>query len=64
MKLKGSVRTRRHPEGSICEAYKFDESLTFCSNFLKGCETGQVGNVKVWTVKFVLHDSSKAQGKL
>jgi len=44
MKLKGSVRTRSHLEGSICEAYKFDESLTFCSKFLKGYETGQVGN--------------------
>jgi len=44
MKLKGAVRTRSHPEGSICEAAKFDESLTFCSKFLKGCENEQVGN--------------------
>jgi hypothetical protein len=38
MKLKGFVRTRSHPEGSICEAYKFNESLVFCSQFLQGCE--------------------------
>ncbi|WVZ62416.1 hypothetical protein U9M48_012172 [Paspalum notatum var. saurae] len=39
MRLKGYVCTKSHPEGSICEAYKFDESLTFCSQFLRGCET-------------------------
>ena len=39
MRLKGYVHTRSHPEGSICEAYKFDDSITFCSQFLQGCET-------------------------
>ena len=44
MKLKGSVHTRSHVEGSFCEAYKFDESLNFCSKFLKDRETEQVGS--------------------
>ncbi|XP_040376261.1 uncharacterized protein LOC102713149 isoform X3 [Oryza brachyantha] len=39
MRLKGYVRTRSHPEGSIAESYIFDESLTFCSQYLHGCET-------------------------
>lgn len=39
MKLKGFVRTKSHPEGSIAEGYVFDESLTFCSRYLHGCET-------------------------
>ncbi|KAM0861893.1 hypothetical protein ACQ4PT_045591 [Festuca glaucescens] len=38
-KCKGYVRTRSHPEGSIAEGYLFDECLTFCSRYLKGCET-------------------------
>jgi len=38
-KLKGHVRTRSHPEGSIAEGYLFDECLTFCSRYLEGCET-------------------------
>ncbi|KAM0885306.1 hypothetical protein ACQ4PT_030396 [Festuca glaucescens] len=39
MTLKRYVRTRSHPEGSIAECYIFDESLTFCSQYLHGCET-------------------------
>ena len=39
MKLKGFVRTKSHPEGSIVEGYVFDESLTYCSRYLQGCET-------------------------
>ena len=39
MKLKGFVRTKSHPEGSIAEGYVFDESLTYCSRYLQGCET-------------------------
>jgi hypothetical protein len=35
-KLKASVRTRSHVEGSIAEGYLFDESLTFCSRYLDG----------------------------
>lgn len=38
-KLKSMVRTRSHPEGSIAEGYVFDESLTFCSRYLVGCQT-------------------------
>ena len=38
-KMKGSVNCRSHPEGSIAEAYVFDESLTFCSRYLRGCTT-------------------------
>lgn len=39
MRLKGYVRTKSHPEGSMAEGYLFDESLTFCSRYLEGCET-------------------------
>jgi hypothetical protein len=39
MRLKGYVHTKSHPEGSIYASYKFDEILTFCSQFLRGCET-------------------------
>jgi uncharacterized protein (DUF2344 family) len=39
MRCKGYVRTKSHQEGSICEGHKFDESLTFCSQYLNGCET-------------------------
>ena len=38
-KMKGSVNCRSHPEGAIAEAYIFDESLTFCSRYLTGCNT-------------------------
>ena len=38
-KLKGHVRSRSHPEGSIAEGYLFDECLTFCSRYLEGYET-------------------------
>ncbi|CAI0559000.1 unnamed protein product [Linum tenue] len=37
--LKGFVRNRAHPEGSIAEAYLVDECLTFCSMYLDGIET-------------------------
>ena len=33
------VRTRSHPEGSIAEGYVLDESITFCSRYLHGCQT-------------------------
>jgi hypothetical protein len=39
MRCKGYVRTKSHPEGSICEGHKLYESLTFCSQYLNGCET-------------------------
>ncbi|KAF0912255.1 hypothetical protein E2562_013207, partial [Oryza meyeriana var. granulata] len=38
-KLKSMVQTRSHPEGSIAEGYVLDESLTFCSQYLRGCQT-------------------------
>ena len=47
---KGHVRTRSHPEGSIAEGYLFDEGLTLCSRYLKGCDTRftrQDNNVEV-----------------
>lgn len=37
--LKGYVRNRAHPEGSIAEAYVVNECLTFCSFYLHGIET-------------------------
>ncbi|CAL1383444.1 unnamed protein product [Linum trigynum] len=37
--LKGFVRNRAYPEGSIAEAYLVDECLTFCSMYLDGIET-------------------------
>ncbi|XP_071741432.1 uncharacterized protein [Rutidosis leptorrhynchoides] len=37
--LKSYVNNRAHPEGSIAEGYLAQESLTFCSRYLKGVET-------------------------
>ncbi|CAN1181773.1 hypothetical protein LINPERHAP2_LOCUS35603 [Linum perenne] len=37
--LKGFVRNKAHPEGSIAESYLVDECLTFCSMYLDGIET-------------------------
>ena len=34
MRLKGSVHTKSHPEGSIMEWSMFTECLTFCSRYL------------------------------
>jgi hypothetical protein len=34
MRLKGSVRTKSHPEGSIMEWSNFTECLTLCSRYL------------------------------
>ena len=36
MRLKGSVHTKSHPEGSIVEGSLFYESLTLCSRYLHG----------------------------
>ena len=38
-KLKGYVRNKAHPKGSIAEGYVADECLTFCSRYLIGIET-------------------------
>jgi hypothetical protein len=35
--LKGYVRNRYHPEGCIAESYIGEESVEFCSEFLKQC---------------------------
>ena len=32
--VKGYVRNKAHPEGSIAEGYIAEECLTFCSRFL------------------------------
>ena len=37
--LKGTVRNRAKPEGSIAEGYIVDECLTFCSRYLINIET-------------------------
>ncbi|XP_012833478.1 PREDICTED: uncharacterized protein LOC105954353 [Erythranthe guttata] len=37
--LKGYVRNKARPEGSIAEAYIVNECLTFCSMYLEGIET-------------------------
>ncbi|CAN1289729.1 hypothetical protein LINPERPRIM_LOCUS20410 [Linum perenne] len=37
--LKGFVRNKAHPEGSIAESYVVNECLTFCSMYLDGIET-------------------------
>ena len=37
--LKGYVRNRSNPEGSIEQRYLFDESLTFCSRYLENVDT-------------------------
>ena len=34
MRLKGDVRTKSHPEGSIMEGSMFYESLTLCGHYL------------------------------
>jgi len=36
MRLKGAVRTKSHPEGSIMEWSNFTECLTLCSRYLHG----------------------------
>ena len=36
---KQYVHNKAHPEGSIVEAYILNESLTFCSMYLRGIET-------------------------
>ncbi|XP_039143956.1 uncharacterized protein LOC120281093 [Dioscorea cayenensis subsp. rotundata] len=38
-KLKGYVRNKSRPEGSIAEGYIAEECLTFCSRYLHGIET-------------------------
>ena len=38
-KLKEYVQNRARPEGSIAEGYVVNETLTFCSKYLKGAET-------------------------
>ena len=40
MRLKGSVRTKNHPEGSIMEWANFNGCLTLCSRYLHG--VGQI----------------------
>jgi len=37
--LKSMVRTQSRSEGAIAEGLLFNESLTFCSQYLHGCET-------------------------
>ncbi|KAL7234600.1 hypothetical protein ACSBR1_018103 [Camellia fascicularis] len=37
--LKGYVRNKAHPEGSIVEGYIDNEALTFCSMYFNECET-------------------------
>ncbi|KAM0822513.1 hypothetical protein ACQ4PT_071448 [Festuca glaucescens] len=37
--LKGYVRTKSHPEGSIAEGYIFYECLNFCARYFERCET-------------------------
>lgn len=37
--LKGTVRNRAKPEGSIAEAYVVDECLSYCSRYLTNIET-------------------------
>lgn len=38
-KLKGYVRNRARPEGSIVEGYIANEALTFCSMYFRNVET-------------------------
>lgn len=38
-KLKGYIRNKAHPEGSIAEGYIDNECLTFCSLYLDDVET-------------------------
>jgi hypothetical protein len=37
--LKGYVRNKAHPEGSIAEGYILEECMTFCSRFSYGMPT-------------------------
>ena len=37
--LKGYVRNKAHPEGSIAEGYILEECMTFCSRFVQGMPT-------------------------
>jgi hypothetical protein len=37
--LKGYVRSKAYPEGSIAEGYILDECMTFCSRFLEDVDT-------------------------
>ncbi|KAI0520000.1 hypothetical protein KFK09_007465 [Dendrobium nobile] len=37
--LKGNVRNKARPEGSIAEAYIVNETLTFCSRYLRGMKS-------------------------
>ena len=39
--LKGYVRNKAHPEGSIAEGYILEECMTFCSRFVDGMPTKQ-----------------------
>ncbi|KAA0067295.1 Transposon, En/Spm-like protein [Cucumis melo var. makuwa] len=41
--LKQYVRNKARPEGSIAEAYVINESLNFCSMYLRGIETRWLG---------------------
>jgi len=36
MRLKGSVRTKSHPKGSIMDGSLFYDSLTLCAHYLHG----------------------------
>jgi hypothetical protein len=37
--LKGYVRNKAYPEGSIAEGYVLEECMTFCSRFLEDFDT-------------------------
>ena len=37
--LKGYVRNKAHPEGSMVEGYLSKECMTFCSHFLEDVDT-------------------------
>jgi hypothetical protein len=37
--VKGYVRNKAHPEGSIAEGYISEECLTFCTRFFQGVST-------------------------
>jgi hypothetical protein len=37
--LKGYVRNKAYPEGSIAEGYILEECMTFCSRFLEDVDT-------------------------
>ena len=42
MRLKGSIHTKSHPEGSIMEWSMFNECLTLCARYLHG--VGQISH--------------------